>query len=186
MRVPGTTWVGDCRKASRVCALGDVGAAHALGIAVVGQAAGAAADHAMQVRPEAVDAAGLHGVATGAQFERALHGLLPGLFGRGGRSRRALAGRGEQGHGNGNEQAVGAHGRQDSGAVEPPGCDTRSQPGAITCQSSSGRRRLRVTHTMFWVGSLMSQVLQCTQFCALICRRALSASPTNSYTPAGQ
>ena len=28
-----------------------------------------------------------------------------------------------------------------------------------------------MTHTMFCVGSLMSQVLQCTQFCALICSR---------------
>src|SRR5450830_212384 len=44
-----------------------------------------------------------------------------------------------------------------------------------------------VTQTMFWVGSLMSQVLQCTQFWALICRRSLlSAFLTNSYTPAGQ
>src|SRR5712692_4869247 len=49
---------------------------------------------------------------------------------------------------------------------------------------------------MFCSGSLMSQVLQCTQFCALICRRlALTPAPspggrgessTNSYTPAGQ
>jgi CheY-like chemotaxis protein len=73
---------------------GDVGAAHAVGIAVVGQAAGAAADHAVQVRAEAVDAARLHGVAAGTQFERALHGLLVRLFGRGRRCRRALAGRG--------------------------------------------------------------------------------------------
>src|SRR5690606_14417948 len=43
------------------------------------------------------------------------------------------------------------------------------------------------THTIFWVGSLMSQVLQCTQFCALICKRSSPASVlTNSYTPAGQ
>ena len=40
---------------------------------------------------------------------------------------------------------------------------------------------------MFCVGSLMSQVLQCTQFCALICSRSLPSSFfTNSYTPAGQ
>src|SRR5437867_3261955 len=40
---------------------------------------------------------------------------------------------------------------------------------------------------MFWVGSLMSQVLQWTQFCALIWRRSVP-SPffTNSYTPAEQ
>ena len=40
---------------------------------------------------------------------------------------------------------------------------------------------------MFCVGSLMSQVLQCTQFCALITRRSLPSSFfTNSYTAAGQ
>ncbi|CFO73101.1 Uncharacterised protein [Bordetella pertussis] len=40
---------------------------------------------------------------------------------------------------------------------------------------------------MFWVGSLMSQVLQCTQFCALICKRSAPwSSLMNSYTPAGQ
>ncbi|ETP66845.1 hypothetical protein BDSB_10115 [Burkholderia dolosa PC543] len=44
-----------------------------------------------------------------------------------------------------------------------------------------------VTHTMFCVGSLMSQVLQCTQFCALITSRSLPSSFfTNSYTAAGQ
>src|SRR5690606_29407186 len=43
------------------------------------------------------------------------------------------------------------------------------------------------THTIFCVGSLMSQVLQCTQFCALICSRSSPLSVlTNSYTPAGQ
>jgi biotin operon repressor len=58
----------------------------------------------------------------------------------------------------------------------------------ITCPSSSARRPPSgVTHTMFCVGSLMSQVLQCTQFCALICSRSsLPVVPTNSYTPAGQ
>ncbi|MCI1123473.1 hypothetical protein MOQ01_07150 [Stenotrophomonas maltophilia] len=58
----------------------------------------------MQVRAEAVDAARLHGVAAGTQLERALHGLLLRLFRRGGRCRRAPAGRGGQGHGNSDEQ----------------------------------------------------------------------------------
>ncbi|CAH0062415.1 protein of unknown function [Stenotrophomonas maltophilia] len=89
----------------------DVGAAHALGVAVVGQAAGATTDHAVQVRPEAVDAAGLYGVAAGTQFKRALHGLLVRLFRRGRSRRRALAGRGRQGHDNGDGQAESAHGR---------------------------------------------------------------------------
>src|SRR5690606_3741406 len=40
---------------------------------------------------------------------------------------------------------------------------------------------------MFWAGSLMSQVLQCTQFCALIWKRLLPSSLLiTSYTPAGQ
>ena len=39
------------------------------------------------------------------------------------------------------------------------------------------------TQLMFCDGSLMSQVLQCTQFCALICSfGAPSSTPTNSYT----
>ena len=37
-------------------------------------------------------------------------------------------------------------------------------------------RVLQVTQVMFWAGSLMSQVLQCTQFCALIWKRLLPSS----------
>ena len=36
------------------------------------------------------------------------------------------------------------------------------------------------THVMFCAGSLMSQVLQCTQFCALIWKRAAPFSSTTS------
>ena len=44
-----------------------------------------------------------------------------------------------------------------------------------------------VTHTMFCVETAMSQVLQCTQFCALITRRSLPSSfLTNSCTGAGR
>mmetsp|Transcript_25610 Transcript_25610/g.65927 ORF Transcript_25610/g.65927 Transcript_25610/m.65927 type:complete len:243 (-) Transcript_25610:1255-1983(-) len=46
-----------------------------------------------------------------------------------------------------------------------------------------------VVQWMFCVGSLMSHALQCTQFCALMCRLFLplpSSASTYSYTPAGQ
>ena len=44
------------------------------------------------------------------------------------------------------------------------------------------------TQLMFWLGSLISQVLQCMQFCAFICNLmpSLSSLGTYSYTPAGQ
>ncbi len=43
--------------------------------------------------------------------------------------------------------------------------------GSFGPQPTSG-----VTHTIFCVGSLMSQGLQCTQSCALITRRSLPSS----------
>jgi len=52
----------------------------------------------------------------------------------------------------------------DAGPRFAPGMTLR-----VTYSDSSVRRRLRgVTQVMFWFGSLMSQVLQWTQFCALI------------------
>lgn len=45
-----------------------------------------------------------------------------------------------------------------------------------------------MTQLMFWVGFMMSQLLPCTQFCALISKRGLMPSSlrTISYSPAGQ
>ena len=44
------------------------------------------------------------------------------------------------------------------------------------------------TQFIFWLGSLISHVLQCMQFCAFICNLIPSPSSfgTYSYTPAGQ
>ena len=57
------------------------------------------------------------------------------------------------------------------------GCEYRPARGAVPGGTSDGLGWLRpylawnCLRTMFCVGSLMSQVLQCTQFCALICSR---------------
>ena len=67
-------------------------------------------------------------------------------------------------------------------------------PHFLTCSDSWDRRRPSgTTQLMFCVGSLMSQVLQWTQFCALICSRGAPARvagqshkrrPDNSAAPA--
>src|SRR5260221_14098716 len=76
----------------------------------------------------------------------------------------------------------------------------RASPCKLRCGSivTNGRNPLHIfeyfgppppsggTQVMFRLGSLMSQVLQWTQFCALITKRGLPFSSTHSLTPAGQ
>ena len=57
----------------------------------------------------------------------------------------------------------------------------------ITKRKKQQNQPSGATHLIFCVASLMSQVLQCIQFEALICKRILLGSVsfgTNSYTPA--